>query len=103
MRMTTLVDKDLERYIESNASDKAEQSTEGKVQAHRFGEKRDGVYVRLTDRAPKPGEYVFFTQGVRLMGTNVVLFTLLSNDRDSATLTNTVRIVGSVKAEGKNK
>jgi len=103
MKVEVLLDKDLERYIESNMSEMAGQSVERNLKAQRFGAQRDGVYARLTDQAPKPGEYLFFTQGVRLMGTNVVMFTLLSNDKDRAALTNTLRIVESVKVEGKGK
>ena len=58
---------------------------------------------RLTDTAPKPGEYLFFTQGVRLIGTNVVLFTLLSNDKDQDALNKTLAIVESVRLEAKPK
>src|SRR5205085_1023649 len=81
MKMAALVDKDLEIYIESNMADSASKSVEGKARGKRFGKHKDGVYARLTDTAPKPGEYLYYTQGVRLIGTNVVLFTLLSNDK----------------------
>ena len=75
MQMDALVDRDLEVYIESNMAEVAPQSVEGKAKAVRFGSKRDGAYARLTDKAPKPGEFVLFTQGVRLQGKKVVLFT----------------------------
>ena len=39
-----------------------------------------------TDKAPKPGEFHYFTQGVKLQGQKVVLFTLMSNDKDGAVL-----------------
>ena len=66
MKMEALVDKDLEVYIQSNMAGAVPQSIEGKATPIRFGNQRDGVYARLTDRAPKPGEFVLFTQGVRL-------------------------------------
>ena len=99
MKMEALVDKDLEIYVESNMSDAARQSVEGKVKAARFGVLADGVYARLTDKAPKPGEFVLFTQGIRLQGKKVVLFTLYSNDRDGAVLKQALAIVESVKFE----
>jgi len=99
MHMTALVDKDLERYIESNMADAARQSTEGRVVAKRFGSKRDGVYARLTDKTPRPGEFVLFTQGVRLLGENIVLFTLYSNDIDGADLKKVLAILDSVNIE----
>src|SRR5262249_12269940 len=99
MRMRALVDKDLEIYIESNMRRAAPQSAEGKATAVRFGAKKDGVYARLTDKAPKPGEPVYFTQGVRLLGTNVVCVTLYSIDADGAVLRRVLDIVDSVTIE----
>lgn len=99
MNMEALVDKDLELYIESNMRRAAPQSVEGKAKAVRFGAKNDAVYARLTDKAPAPGEPVYFTQGVRLLGKNVVLFTLYSNDKDGSVLKKVLAIVDSVQIE----
>lgn len=99
MEMGALVDRDLETYIQSNMAESAPQSVEGKVAAVRFGARRDGVYARLTDKAPKPGEFAFFTQGVRLQGKRVVLFTLYSNDKDGSILKKALSIVESVRFE----
>ena len=99
MRMDALVNKDLEIYIESNMSHAGPQSVEDKPKAVRFGKDKDGVYARLTDKAPKPGEWLYFTQGVRLLGKNVVLFTLMSNDKNGGDLKRVLQIVESVQIE----
>lgn len=99
MKMEALIDKDLERYIRSNMAHAIPQSLEGKVNAVRFGRQRDGVYARLTDKAPKPGEFTLFTQGVRLQGKKVVLFTLYSNDNDGSVLHKALAVVESVQFE----
>lgn len=99
MKMEALVDRDLEIYLRSNLAGFVSQSTEGVVKALRFGRRADGVYARLTDKAPKPGEFVLFTQGVRLQGKKVVLFTLYSNDKDGSILQQTLSIVDSVAFE----
>jgi hypothetical protein len=99
MRMEALVDSDLEIYVESNMASAAGHSIEGKPKALRFGATRDGVYARLTDKAPKPGEFTLFTQGVRLQGKRVVLFTLYSNDKDGSVLKQALAIVESVRFE----
>jgi hypothetical protein len=96
MKMEGLVEKDLEMYIESNMADAAPQSIEGKVTAVRFAARRDAVYARLTDKAPKSGEFVLFTQGVRLVGDRVVPFTLYSNDRDRTILDQVLKVAESV-------
>jgi len=99
MQLDGLVDKNLELYIETNMAAAAPQSVEGKARAVRFGPTSDGVYVRLTDKAPNPGDPIYFTQGVRLLGTNAVLFTLYSNDKDGSALGKVLEIVESVKVE----
>ncbi|MBH1963681.1 MAG: hypothetical protein I8H77_05070 [Comamonadaceae bacterium] len=99
MEIGALVDKDLERYIQSNMASAAPQSLEGKASVFRFVRQHDGVYARLTDKAPKPGEFKLFTQGVRLQGQGVVLFTLYSNDKDGAILKKALAVVESLKFE----
>jgi hypothetical protein len=39
-----------------------------------------GFYFSATDRAPKPDEYKFLTQGVVRVGELSVTFTILTND-----------------------
>ena len=71
-------------------------SVEGKVQFVRFGKDEDGVYARMTDRAPKAGGFLFYTRGARLTGTNVLGFELVSDDKDFSALSNTLALVESV-------
>lgn len=99
MELDALVDKDLESYIEANMEGSKSKSVEGKVKTKRFGEKSDGVYARLTDKQPEPGEFVYFTQGVRLLNKNVVLFTLNSKDKDEKVLEKTLKIIDSIKID----
>jgi hypothetical protein len=43
-----------------------------------------GFYFAATDRAPKPDEYKFLTQGVVRVGELSVTFTILTNDGQDA-------------------
>lgn len=43
-----------------------------------------GYYYSLTDRAPKPGEWTYLTQGFFGIEDLMVYFTLLTNAKDSA-------------------
>jgi hypothetical protein len=43
-----------------------------------------GYYFSATDKAPKPGEYQFMTQGIFRVGTLIVAFTVLTNDGQQA-------------------
>jgi hypothetical protein len=94
-----LVDSALESHVTEVLKPVLAETVEKEVQTHRFGTKKDGVYGRLTDRAPKAGEYRYYTRGVRLIGTNVVVFALVSNDEDFSALSNTLAMVESVKVE----
>lgn len=44
------------------------------------GTSGSGYYFSVTDRAPKPGEFKFMTQGMLQVGKLVLGFTILSND-----------------------
>lgn len=43
-----------------------------------------GYYFSATDRAPKPGEYKYVTQGILPVGELATTFTILSNDGSEA-------------------
>jgi len=45
-----------------------------------------GYYFSATDRAPKPGEYKYVTQGILPVGELATTFTILSNDGSEATV-----------------
>jgi hypothetical protein len=42
-----------------------------------------GYYFTATDRAPKPGEFKYMTQGMIRVGDLMVVFTVLTNDGQS--------------------
>jgi hypothetical protein len=92
-----LIDSALEGFIAGALKPVLAETVEKEVQTHRFGTRKDGVYGRLTDRAPKAGEFRYYTRGVRLIGTNVLVFALVSNDEDFSALSNTLAMVESVK------
>jgi hypothetical protein len=48
------------------------------------GESGMGYYFSATDRAPKPGEFKYLTQGILHIGELVASFTILSNDGGEA-------------------
>ena len=63
----------------------AQQAQSQAVEAHievkeLMGTSAKGYYFFATDRAPKPGEYKYMTQGILPVGELVVTFTVLTND-----------------------
>ena len=93
-RPNVLADSELEGFLKSSLST----LTKGKVEPHRFGARKDVVYAWFTDRVRKPGEYYYFTRGIRLIGTNVLEFSLFSIE--SSPISNTLAVVESVKIWG---
>jgi len=96
----TNAEKRLERSLEASLKPLAEKSVEGKVELVRFGSEKEGVYARITDRAQKLGEYLYYTRGFRLIGINVLGFELVSNDKDFLALSNTLAVIESAKIAG---
>jgi hypothetical protein len=61
------------------------QAVEKELQVVEFqGRTGPGFYFSATDRAPKPDEYKFLTQGVVRVGELSVTFTILTNDGQDA-------------------
>jgi hypothetical protein len=92
-----LDDSVLERWLANTLKPVLKITIEKEVKPQRFGAQNDGVYARLTDPAPKVGEYRYYARGVRLIGTNVLVFALVSNDKDFSALSNTLAVIESVK------
>ena len=68
-----------------NAARAAErQSVEGRLDIVTMGGGRGpGYYFDATDRAPKPGDFKYMTQGAVSLGQLACTFTILSNDAKS--------------------
>ena len=71
--------------IERGAQEASSQAVEKELRVLELqGRSGAGFYFTATDRAPKPGEYKFLTQGSILVGKLVVNFTILTNDGQEA-------------------
>lgn len=57
------------------------QSVEETIELKKLdGSSGPGYYFSVTDRAPRPGEYKYMTQGIVRVSNLVVTFTILTND-----------------------
>lgn len=57
-----------------------------------------GYLFTLTDKAPKPNEFKYLTQGGYGVGRLILLFTILSNEKDSEVSKLTLEMVGNAQA-----
>ena len=72
---------DLRASVEQAARDALAKAVEKELPIVEFqGSSGTGFYFSATDRAPKPGEYKFMTQGSLGVGVLTVTFTILTND-----------------------
>jgi hypothetical protein len=60
-----------------------------------------GYYVKATDRAPKPGEYKYVTQGMVALGEIGVTFTILTNDGQAAIVDAALQMVRDAKVSAR--
>jgi hypothetical protein len=59
------------------------------------GAKGPGYYFAATDKAPKPGEYKYLTQGMVKLGDLTVTFTILTNDGQRQVVKDALEMVKS--------
>ncbi len=66
-----------------------------------YGEATKGYLFWLTDRAPAPGEYRYMCQGATGIGSVILTFTILTNDRESADINEAFWIISSAQQKSK--
>ena len=87
--------------IERGAQEAGSQAVEKELRAVELqGRSGAGFYFSATDRAPKPGEYKFLTQGSILVGKLVVNFTILTNDGQEAVVKQALEALKSAAQDG---
>ena len=73
--------RDLRKEAEQSARIFQPQAVEKEIRIQELkGRAAIGYYYSLTDRAPKPGEFKYMTQGMVRLGDALLAFTLLAND-----------------------
>lgn len=73
--------EETKQLIDIAAEHAKEQAVEGSISKHEFNSMENkGYYYSATDKAPKPGEYKYMTQGMLRIGELFCTFTILTND-----------------------
>jgi hypothetical protein len=87
---------DLRRKVEGAAEHARSQSIEKVIKVKELkGSSGLGYYFSATDRAPKPGEYTYMTQGARQVGSLLLTFTILTNDGQTQTVVDALTMLRS--------
>jgi hypothetical protein len=86
--------------VESGANAAKSQAVEQSLPVQSFGTaEAQGHYFSVTDRAPKPGEFKYMTQGAVSVGGLPVAFTILSNGNPKAAVEPTLRMLAAARKE----
>jgi hypothetical protein len=90
----------LRRTVEGAANEAKSQSVEKSLPIQSFGSgKVQGNYFSATDRAPKPGEFKYLTQGSMSVNGLPVGFTILSNGNPQAAVEPALRMLAAARRE----
>ena len=91
-------DRDIRSSVEQSLEGIRGQAVESSIPVREL--KREGVrgyYFSVTDRAPKPGEFKFMTQGAVASGSLIITFTVLSNDGTGKVEKDAITMISSIK------
>jgi len=91
-------DREIRANIEGSIASVRNRAVESSIPVRRLMRAGvQGYYFSATDRAPKPGEFKFMTQGTVVCGGLVVAFTVLSNDPAGRIEKDAVSMIGSMR------
>jgi hypothetical protein len=80
--------------VQRSADEAKSQSVEKVIKVVELqGASGRGYYFFATDKAPKPGEWKFITQGTLVVGDLVVTFTILTNDSQEEVIKEALRML----------
>jgi hypothetical protein len=83
--------------LEKAGQDSLKQAVETSLAIRQFkASSGTGFSYTLTDKAPKPGEFKYMTQGTCPVGSSLALFTVLTSEKDSSVVTNTIEMVAGI-------
>lgn len=89
---------DIKASVQVAADRAGMQSVEQQIPLqHLKGPASEGYYFRVTDKAPKPGEYTYMIQGMTRAGGVVPTFTILTNDGASQFVSGALAMIKSAR------
>jgi len=86
--------------VQSAVDGAAPQAAEGKLQLRELSGANHGYYFSATDKAPRPGEFKYLTQGAVIVDGLVCTFTILTDRPDSAVVHQGLTLAGSLRHAG---
>jgi TPR repeat protein len=91
----------LKRDVQSAADKLRPRAVETTIAANELlGVAAKGYYIKLTDRAPKKGEFTYLAQGMLGLGDVLILFTVLTNEGQQAVVDQAFSMLRSARIVG---
>jgi predicted Zn-dependent protease len=90
--------EDIKRNLQYTITAMKARALEHDIPMHQIsGTDGPGFYYSMTDKAPRPGEYKYLTQGVLKVGNAFLNFSILSNDANSTAVQDSLEMLQRVK------
>jgi hypothetical protein len=91
-----LTEAELKQRVDQGMAAAESQAAEKQLEMKELrGPSVHGYYFSATDRAPKPGEHKYLTQGIALSDDLIVAFTIFTNQGQQAVVTEALNAIGS--------
>jgi hypothetical protein len=95
---STVYESALREQTEAAAAEAQSQAVEKKLTLKEIsGTDGHGYYFTATDRAPKPGEYKYMSQGMLKLGSIGLAFTVLTNEGQTDVVESTLRVLSTAE------
>ena len=92
----------LRKRVENDAAEFKDGSVEQKLKLVEIkGKSGPGYYFSVTDKAPKPGDYKYLTEGLLMVSELMVAFTILTNDGQEQVVRDALAMVRSASHTAK--
>ena len=90
-------EESIKQMVEGAALNVSSQAVEKNIKVNKIKGSNVGFYFSATDKAPKPGEYKFMSQGA--IGINEIMgtFTILTSSPNSAVIDKAIEMFGNLK------
>lgn len=87
--------EDIKIIITLAAEEAHAQAVENSVSINEYtNESNSGYYFSATDKAPKPGEFKYMTQGMLRVGELFLIFRILTNDDSASVVADALTMLG---------
>ncbi len=87
----------IKNLVEGAAQKASPQAVEKNIEVKKLGGSNIGYYFSATDKAPKPGEFKYLSQGAVGIDEIVVTFTILTHSSDSEVVGQAVTMFGDLQ------